>query len=71
MKMNAKKVLAAVIAVTMCMMFAACGGTPEPVATDSGAISVTPLDMADYITEANEGKEEILMAKEGDGYGAG
>ena len=71
MKMNAKKVLAAVMAVTMCMMFAACGGTPEPVATDSGAISVTPLDMADYITEANEGKEEILMAKEGDGYGAG
>ena len=56
MKMNVKKVLATVMAVVMCMMFAACGGEPEPVTTDSGAISVTPLDMADYITEANEGK---------------
>lgn len=76
MRKNMKKLLAAVMVMTMALTFAACGGggaaEEEPaVSTESGAISVTPLDIPDYITEAEEGSEAILMAKEGDGYGAG
>ena len=43
----------------------------ERVTTESGAISVEALDMPDYITEADDDDEEILMAKEGEGYGVG
>lgn len=77
MSKNMKKLLIAVMVMVMALAFAACGsGEEDPaevpaVSTDSGAISVTPLDIPDYITEAREGDEEILMAKEGDGYGSG
>ena len=79
MSKNLKKLLVAVMVVIMALAFAACGGggsgEEEPaevpaVSTDSGAISVTPLDIPDYITEAEAGKERILMAKEGDGAGS-
>lgn len=43
----------------------------ERVTTESGAISVEALYMPDYITEADDDDEEILMAKEGEGYGVG
>lgn len=77
MSKNLKKLLIAVMVMIMALAFAACGsGEEDPeeipaVTTDSGAISVTPLDIPDYITEAEEGTEEILMAKEGDGAGSG
>ncbi len=80
MSNNLKKLLIAVMVMVMALAFAACGGggsgEEDPVevpavSTDSGAISVTPLDIPDYITEAKEGDEEILMAKEGDGAGSG
>ena len=75
MSKNLKKLLVAVMVVIMALSFAACGGGSgeeiPAVSTDSGAISVTPLDIPDYITEAEEGAEAILMAKEGDGGGAG
>lgn len=81
MSKNMKKLLIAVMVMVMALAFAACGGgggsgEEDPaeipaVTTDSGAISVTPLDIPDYITEAEAGKEEILMAKEGDGAGSG
>ena len=73
MSKNMKKLLIAVMVMVMALAFAACGGgggsgEEDPaeipaVTTDSGAISVTPLDIPDYITEAEAGKEEILMAK--------
>lgn len=77
MSKSLKKLLIAVMVMVMALAFAACGsGEEDPeeipaVTTDSGAISVTPLDIPDYITEAEEGTEEILMAKEGDGAGSG
>lgn len=77
MSKNLKKLLIAVMVMIMALAFAACGsGEEDPeeipaVTTDSGAISVIPLDIPDYITEAEEGTEEILMAKEGDGAGSG
>ena len=77
MSNNLKKLLIAVMVMIMALAFAACGsGEEDPeeipaVTTDSGAISVIPLDIPDYITEAEEGTEEILMAKEGDGAGSG
>ena len=43
----------------------------ERVTTASGAISVEALDMPDYITKAEDDDEDILMAKEGEGYGVG
>lgn len=43
----------------------------ERVTTASGAISVEALDMPDYITQAKDDDEDILMAKEGEGYGVG
>lgn len=75
MSKNLKKMLVVVMVMIMALAFAACGGggssEPEPISTDSGAISVTPLDIPDYITEAESGDEAILMAKEGDGAGSG
>ncbi|MGN0701831.1 MAG: hypothetical protein ACI4KL_01480 [Lentihominibacter sp.] len=79
MSKNLKKLLIAVMVLAMAMTFAACGGgsgeeapAEDPaVSTESGAISVTPLDIPDYITEAKAGDEEILMAREGDGAGSG
>lgn len=78
--MKMKKVLVLFVAMMTIFAFTACGGSgggtdadkPEPVSTESGAISVTPLDMPDYITSAESGNgEDILIAKEGDGSGSG
>ncbi len=41
----------------------------ERVATDSGAISVEPLNIPDYVTKAKDGVEKISMEKEEDGGG--
>lgn len=78
-----KKVLIVLMTLIMVIVMAACGGGSDDieggeeaeevkaVITESGAISVMPLDIPDYITEAKEGEEGILIAKEGEGYGVG
>ena len=82
-----KKVFIVLLAMVFAFSLAACGGggsdggdkdgdsgkdkKVERVTTKSGAISVEALDMPDYITEADDDDEEILMAKEGEGYGVG
>ncbi len=82
-----KKILMILMALVMTLSFAACGGDGggnsdgdtgkstekevKRVTTESGDISVMPLDIPDYITKAEEGYNKILMAKEGDGYGVG
>ena len=82
-----KKVFIVLLAMVFAFSLAACGSggsdgggkdgdsgkdkKVERVTTKSGAISVEALDMPDYITEADDDDEEILMAKEGEGYGVG
>ena len=78
-----KKILIVLLAMVFAFSLAACsdGGDKdgdsgkdkkvERVTTKRGAISVEALDMPDYITEADDDDEEILMAKEGEGYGVG
>ena len=78
-----KKILIVLLAMVFAFALAACGGggdkdgdsgkdkKAERVTTASGAISVEALDMPDYITEADDDDEDILMAKEGEGYGVG
>ena len=77
-----KKILIVLLAMVFAFSLAACGGgdkdgdsgkdkKAERVTTASGAISVEALDMPDYITEADDDDEDILMAKEGEGYGVG
>lgn len=76
MSKNVKKLLVAAVVMVMTFALAACGGNGETseapaVSTDSGAISVTPIDLPDYETNASVGDEYILMAKEGEGHGSG
>ena len=78
-----KKILIVLLAMVFAFSLAACGGggdkdgdsgkdkKAERVTTASGAISVEALDMPDYITKAQDDDEDILMAKEGEGYGVG
>ena len=82
-----KKVFIVLLAMVFAFSLAACGSGGSDggdidgdsgkdkkvvrVTTKSGAISVEALDMPDYITEADDDDEEILMAKEGEGYGVG
>ena len=78
-----KKLLIVLLAMVFAFSLAACGGggdkdgdsgkdkKAERVTTASGAISVEALDMPDYITKAQDDDEDILMAKEGEGYGVG
>ena len=78
-----KKILIVLLAMVFAFSLAACGGggdkdsdsgkdkKAERVTTASGAISVEALDMPDYITKAEDDDEDILMAKEGEGYGVG
>ena len=77
-----KKILIVLLAMVFAFSLAACGGggdkdgdsgkdkKAERVTTASGAI-VEALDMPDYITKAQDDDEDILMAKEGEGYGVG
>ena len=74
-----KKILIVLLAMVFAFSLAACGGggdkdgdsgkdkKAERVTTASGAISVEALDMPDYITQAKDDDEDILMAKEGEG----
>ena len=82
-----KKILIVLLAMVFAFSLAACGSggsdgggkdgdsgkdkKVERVTTASGAISVEALDMPDYITKAKDDDEDILMAKEGEGYGVG
>ena len=78
-----KKILSIMLTLVLIFSLAACGGggdkdgdsgkdkKAERVTTASGAISVEALDMPDYITKAQDDDEDILMAKEGEGYGVG
>ena len=75
-----KKVFIVLLAMVFAFSLAACGSggsdggdkdgdsgkekKVERVTTKSGAISVEALDMPDYITEADDDDEEILMAKD-------
>lgn len=71
-----KKILMILLAMIFAVSLAACGDeepAPEPkdISTDTGAITATELGIEDYITSSISGDEIILMAKDGEGFGAG